>query len=214
MEEMKVEFDNWVIHLTQVEVPQFMAGQGVRSSSHRRPSKLVNPFTTRCCVVFAGVKWIALLEENKIIQLSRSVRVVKWSIDSVFPNLQGPLLNEKVIALIAYEFLALLIGNLIHNKKLEFIREFIRGGKKSDKIVIEQLASRHYSSYHKIYPQLSESEILINIILFRWLVYKVYLKGLKLVSPDSVYLEELQNRKTLIARSVDEAKRGVYYSGS
>ncbi len=154
------------------------------------------------------------LEENKIIQLSRSVRVAKWSIDSVFPNLQGPLLSERVIALITYEFLALLLGNLIYGEKLEFIREFIRGGNKSDKIVTEQLTSQHYDPYHKIYPQLSETEILVNIILFRWLVYEVHLRGLKLVSPDPVYLEDLQNRKTLIARSVDEAKRGVYYSGS
>lgn len=153
------------------------------------------------------------LEENKIIQLSRSVRVVKWSIDSVFPNLQGPLLSEKVITLIAYEFLALLVGNLIYSEKLEFIREFIRRGNESDKIVIEQLTSRHYDPYHKIYPQLSETEIVVNIILFRWLVYKVHLRGLELISLDSVYLEDLQNRKTLIARSVDEAKRGVYYSG-
>jgi hypothetical protein len=154
------------------------------------------------------------LEENKIIQLSTSVRVVKWSIDSVFPNLQGPLLNEKVIALIAYEFLALLVGNSIYSEKLEFIREFIRGGDKPDKIVIEQLTSRHYDPYHKIYPERSETEIVVNIILFRWLVYKVHLRGLALAGLNSVYLEDLQNRKTLIARSVDEAKRGVYYSGS
>ena len=154
------------------------------------------------------------LEENKIIQLSRSIRIVKWSIDSVFPNLQGPLLNEKVLVLIAYEFLALVIGNLIHSEKLDFIREFVRGGNKPDKIVIEQLTSRHYDPYHKIYPQLSKTEIVVNIILFRWLFYKVHLRGLELVGLDSVYLEDLQNRKTLIARSVDEAKQGIYYSGS
>ena len=63
------------------------------------------------------------LEDNKIIQLSKTVRIVKWSIESTFPHLQGPLLDKKVIALIAYEFLSLLVDNLIYNDKLDFIRE-------------------------------------------------------------------------------------------
>ena len=151
------------------------------------------------------------LENNKIIQLSKTVRIVKWSTESIFPCLQGPLLDEKVIALIAYEFLSLLIGNLIYKDRLDFIREFIKEGVKSKKLVIEQLTSRHYSPYHKIYPELLETEIIINIILFRWLVYRVHLKGFRLSSADFVYLEELKNRKTLIAKSVDEAKRGFYY---
>jgi len=40
------------MHLTQLELPQFIAGQSVRSGSHRRPAKLATPFTTTCCVVF------------------------------------------------------------------------------------------------------------------------------------------------------------------
>jgi len=152
------------------------------------------------------------LENNKIIQLSKTVRVVKWSTESIFPSLQGSLLDEKVIALMAYEFLSLLIGNLIYKDRLDFIREFIKEGKKSKKLVIEQLTSRHYSPYHKVYPELLETETIINIILFRWLVYKVHIKGVRLLSsPDFVYLEELKTRKTLIAKSVDEAKEGIYY---
>jgi len=150
------------------------------------------------------------LEDNKIIQLSKTVRVVKWTIESIFPNLQGPMLDEQVIALIAYEFLSLLIGNLIFNDKLDFIRKFIKEGEKSQKLVIEHLTSRHYSPYHKIYPELLETEIVINIILFGWLVYRVHLKGFRLSSADFVYLEDLRNKRTLIAKSVDEAKQGIY----
>ena len=151
------------------------------------------------------------LEGNKIIQLSKTVRVVKWTIESIFPNLQGPMLDEKVIALMAYEFLSLLIRNQIFNDKLDFIREFIKEGKKSQKLVIEHLTSGHYSPYHKIYPELLETEIIVNIVLFRWLVYRVHLKGFRLSSTDFVYLEDLRNKRTLIAESVDEAKQGIYY---
>lgn len=151
------------------------------------------------------------LDDNKIIQLSGNLKVVKWSIEKIFPSLKGPLLDKKVIALIAYEFLSLLIGNLIYDNELNFIRKFIKDGKKSKKLVIEYLTSRNYSSYHKIYPELLETEIIINIILFRWLVYKVHLKGFKLSDADFVYFEDLRNKRTLIAKSVDEAKQGIYY---
>lgn len=146
------------------------------------------------------------LEDNKIIQLSKTVKVVKLPIESILPSLQGPSLDEKVITLIAYEFLSLLIGNLIYDDKLDFIRKFIKEGKTSKKLVIEYLKSRHYDPYHKIYLELLENEIIVNIILFRWLVYKVHFKGFKLTSADFVYFEDLRNKKTLISPSVDEAK--------
>lgn len=44
------------MHFTHVDLSQFIAGQGVRSSSHCRLAKLGNPFTTTCCVVFTRVK--------------------------------------------------------------------------------------------------------------------------------------------------------------
>ena len=112
--------------------------------------------------------------------------------------------------MIAYEFLSLLIGPLIYNDKFNFIRDSIKDGGKSSKLIIEYLTSRHYSSYHKIYPELLETEIVINLILFRWLVYKIHLKGFKLSSTDFVYLEDLRNKRTLIAESVSEAKQGIY----
>ncbi|MGH7799574.1 MAG: HNH endonuclease [Thermodesulfobacteriota bacterium] len=151
------------------------------------------------------------LDHNKVIKLSKSVQVTRWSTGPTFPSLQGPLLDEKIIALIAYEFLSLLLGNLIYDDELNFVREFIKEGTKSEKLVIEHLLSRHHSPYHKIYPELLETEAIINIILFRCLVYKVHIMDFKLSSIDFVYLEDLKNRKTLIARSVDEAKRGIYY---
>jgi len=151
------------------------------------------------------------LEDNKIIQLTDKLRVVKWSIEQIFPSLKEPLLDKKVITLIAYEFLSLLIGNLIYNNDFNFIRKFIKEEEQSNKLFIECLTSRHYSPYHKIYLELLENEIIINIILFRWLVYKVHLIGFKLTNTDFVYLEDLTNKKTLIAKSVDEAKQGIYY---
>lgn len=158
------------------------------------------------------IKSFQKMEDNEFLQLSKNRKIIKWSIESTFPNLQSSFINEQAIVLMAYEFLSILVGNLIYENRFNFIREFIREGEKSKKIVIERLTSRHYSPYHKIYPEFLKTEIVINIILFRWLVYKVYFKGFKLIGDtDFVYLEDLENKKTLIAKSVNEAKQSIYY---
>lgn len=159
-------------------------------------------------------KRISLLkksDDNKIIELSAKVIVRKFPTGPSFPSLEAPLIDERIIVLIAYEFLSLLLGNLIYNSTLDFIREFIREGIKSDKLLIEDLTTRSYGTFHKIYPEVLETELIINIILFRWFLYRIHIKGFKLSSGDFVYVEDLKNRKTLIAESLEEARQGIYY---
>ena len=160
------------------------------------------------------IQFFEKLKDNKIVQLSKNTKIVKWSIkpESIFPNLQDSFMDEKVIVLIAYEFLSLLIGNLIYEDKFDFIREYIKKGEISKKLVIESLTSKHYSPYHKIYFELSETEVVINIVLFRWLVYKVHFKKFELLGvTDFVYLEDLKNKRMLFAKSIDEAKNNNYF---
>lgn len=157
------------------------------------------------------------LEPDKMIQLSNNLKVVKREtgpIEQCFTNLKDKrvnLLGERVVVLMAYEFLSLLIGNSIYEDRLDFIRNFIREGKQSAKLVIKSFMTRDYSPDHRIYPELLKREIIINIILFGWLWYKVLLKSFALSSPDFVYVEDLKNKKTLIAETVAEAKQDIYF---
>jgi len=152
-------------------------------------------------------------EDDKVISLTKSMRVVKRSIESPFPYLKGPPLDEKFIALVGYEFLSLAIGNLITHRKLDFIRKFIKEGEKSQHLNIEHLMTRCYEPHHTIYPEFLETEVIININLFGWMLYKIHLNlgSPKIPSPDLVYLEDLKNKRTLFAKSLDEAKQGIFY---
>ena len=71
--------------------------------------------------------------------------------------------------------------------------------------------TRSYSPDHEMYPELSDTEITINVILFGWLWYKVHFKGFKLASQDFVYVEDLKNKRTLIAQTLAEAKQGIFF---
>lgn len=159
------------------------------------------------------IKLLQELENDKEIFLSKSLKVVKRAIKSPLPNLKGPILDERFIALVAYEYLSLVIGNLILHHKLDFVRKFIKDGEKSENLNIEYFTTRCYEPSHTIYPEFLETKVIMNINLFGWLLYKVHINlgGPKLKCPDIVYLEDLKNKRTLFAKSFDEAKQGIFY---
>lgn len=157
------------------------------------------------------------LKPDEMIQISNNLKAVNREtgpIEQCFVDINKKrveLLDEEVVVLMAYEFLSLLIGNLILDEQFGYVREFIKNRTKSEKLLIEHLTRREYEPYHEIYPELLETEIIINIILFGWMWYKVHFKDFKLSSPDFVYLEDLKNKRSLYAKSVDEAKKGIWY---
>lgn len=157
------------------------------------------------------------LKPDVMIQLSNNLKAVNRKIGSIeqcFVDLKDKrvqFLDERVVVLMAYEFLSLLMGNLIRDHTLHFIRDFIREGETSDRLVVGHYMTGSYSPDHGIYAEFSDEQITINIILFGWWWYKVHLKGVVLSSPDFVYAEDLRNRKPVWAKSIDEAKRNIWY---
>jgi hypothetical protein len=144
------------------------------------------------------------LKSGETLRLSDNLRAGTRETGPIEPCFVGPkekgasLLDEKVIVLMAYEFLSLLVGDLILDKKFGLVREFVRNGTTSKDLIIEHLTSRRYSPSHGIYPELLENEFIIKIILFGWMVYRVHLKGLNLSSHDLVYEEDLKKQATLL----------------
>ncbi len=157
------------------------------------------------------IKFFENQEDESFVQLSKNLKAIKRSVKNLFPSLLGPLIENKMIVLIAYEYLSLLLGDLIYDSYLDYIRAFIRNSIESKDIFVEPLSARHYLPYHKIYPELLDEETIINIRLFEWLVYKVHFKNIRVRCKDYVYVEDLKNKKSYIAESLEEAKKNIYY---
>lgn len=153
------------------------------------------------------------LENDKIFELSQTEKVIKRSTSNIQPSLTGQLIDERSIALIAYEYLGLLVGNNIFNDSFSFIRDFIIKKQKSENIIIERLSTRKYLPYHKLFPEFYDSRIIINITLFGWVFFKVHyiIKSNINKFPDFVYLEDLENRTSYLAESVLDSKNGKYH---
>lgn len=158
------------------------------------------------------------LEPNKMIQLTNGLKAMNREtgpIEQCFASLKGKtveLLDKRVIVLMAFEFLSLLIGNSILDDAFNFLRDFIRRGQESQNLSVEDFVYPRCEAYHEIYPELLSNEIVISIVLFGQFLYKVYFKNFKLTCPDFAYVEDLKNRKTLIAESLEQAKQGRFIS--
>jgi hypothetical protein len=151
------------------------------------------------------------LPNDELVKLSKRYKVIKWDMKGSRPNFSGKPLDEKAIVLIAYEYLALLIGRTVLGTKLDFIRNYINNNKNSARIIVEPFHASKYQPFHKIFPEFHDTETVIIIDFFSWIVYKVHFKKVKINTLDVVYLEDLRGKKSLISHSVKEAKEGKYY---
>lgn len=154
---------------------------------------------------------------NKTLKMvSKKLSFVRWNIETVTPDFsKNKPIEERVAVLMAYEYLSLIVGVNIYSEAFREVRELINGQIKNSKFIeVEQLTSKVPQSFHRIYPEYLEDRIIINIWLFEYVVYKVTFRRavLKKIDGNEVpYLEDLENKRSFIAKSVAEAKNKHWY---
>ncbi|MGA9363550.1 MAG: HNH endonuclease [Bacteroidota bacterium] len=149
---------------------------------------------------------------GQLVSLSAEISAVKREIKSAFPQFGFPEMDERVPVLIAYNYLCLLLGVQVFDKRLDFIRRRIIGDEPSDRLKVEGLTSREYRPFHQVYSEPNENGILVKISLFGWLVYYVHFRDVIYGGPYVVYVEDLGEGRSLLAFSVEEAEKGIFHS--
>jgi len=173
--------------------------------SYKHISKLLEKEGLTSNEISNKIKSFKNAENNIIVPISKTLKAERSSGKKINISLEGPRLDKRIPALIAYEFLSLIINNQIYNTRFDFIRDFIIENIKCDKLVIEEIQGK-YELCHIIFPKFLPTEIIINIFLFGWHGFRVYLKGFQLSPPELVYLEDLRNSKVRFFNSIDELK--------
>ena len=107
------------------------------------------------------------------------------------PVLDGPQLDDRVLLKMAYELLALHIGESIYDTvpALNELRDAIRDGR-SDFHEIEYLTSGKYAPIHGL-AIVGLPHVVVTICLFDWLRYRVHLKRIAVNPPDWIYGHQL-----------------------
>jgi uncharacterized membrane protein len=103
---------------------------------------------------------------NTPVLLSDQTTVVKASHElATEPELSAPLMDNRVIVLFAYNYLCLMLADLVLDDPLDFIRRYIVQREESSGITVDHMTSRKYAPFHRLRVEVTERETAIEIVL-------------------------------------------------
>jgi HNH endonuclease len=145
-------------------------------------------------------------------QISRTLKVIKRKFVSLFPLAGDVDMDERVITLIAYNYLCITIGKTVYDDYFNEIRDFILKGTKTSRILIEQFPyNGPYKTYHKLYRETLEDRTKVTILLFGSIAYEVSFLQIKLMPKTNyIIIQDLKNKKIYSAVTIEDAKNGIY----
>ena len=118
---------------------------------------------------------------DKLIKLNDGMKIIKWGVDEIQPDLTGPKIDDIVPLKIAYEFLAIRIRSAIYVDPFNDIRDAILNRSKNPGVYeVEHLRGPKYDPLHCIFIEQNQPYIQIMVVLFRWIIYRVKLYRLAL----------------------------------
>jgi len=153
------------------------------------------------------------IDINKPYELTDTVTVIKRAFVKWFQKPSEAYIDERVIVLIAYNYLCMVTGEGICDYRMNFIRDFILNGTKTDNLIIEQIPfTNEYAPYHKIFSEPSDTEIKVTIVLFGSIISIVTVKNLSVPKKYNwILVQELEERSVLISDSFEAVKRREIY---
>ncbi|MFA4828381.1 MAG: HNH endonuclease [Thermodesulfovibrionales bacterium] len=160
--------------------------------------------TKQCLSTQEISRWMQIfesVEEDKQVIFPAGTAIIKRKIPPLIPDLSLGHVSEQVPALIAYEFLALLINSSIYDNKYSELREYIKTGTCSKRFVVQRLSSGKYAPAHMIDIQPDKTHFTIFIRFFRWLVFAVKFDKFAYSADTPIYIEDLKQKQSLIAPS-------------
>lgn len=132
------------------------------------------------------------MPENQRMTIMPGLDVVKRSVEEIEPDFsRSTLLNPLLPAKIAFEFLALCVGELIYTEGQQLceLRTILKKEKKSNDTImrIERLFAGEYRPFHGICNEKNPEFSQIQIRLFGHLVYCVHFPRIRIDGPRYAY---------------------------
>ncbi len=145
-----------------------------------------------------------LAPEDTRIALLETIEIVKWSIESIQPALDGPLMNPAVPLKIAYEFLALHLNTAIYQDAptLAATRNALVGHPIDPvHLLVERLHAPEAKPFHGIHFEGNNPHATVQVRLFGQLAFRVHFKTLSVDGPRFVYTHDLAADEEYVAHS-------------
>lgn len=151
------------------------------------------------------------LEEEVPLVLPNKNIFIKKHIPVLRPNLETVKMDDRLPTLIAFEFLALLVGKEVLKSSFSPIRSYIDNGKTTEKVKVEHFCGgNEYDTFHAILVTPIENAMRIDIRLFRWITIAVTFYGFDYRGVDSIYLEDMKTSASFFAPTHKDALNGKW----
>jgi|GEM_PF-3835829 len=147
------------------------------------------------------------------LRLSNAITVIKRKFISLFPKSEDVDMDNRIITLIAYNYLCITTGETIFDESFDVVRKFILEGTETEHLLIEQFPyNGPYKPYHKIYREILEDRTKVTIVLFGSIAYVISFLNIIIV-PDNNFLliQDLEDKKLYFSATIEESRKGLYY---
>lgn len=149
------------------------------------------------------------LDEDIQLRIPTGETFVKRPLPSLRRQIHGESIDDRLVALVAYEYLSILIGNHIHRSSFQSTRDFILTSKNSDLLSIEHyFAGSEYGPFHALLLVPTDAGIRIDLRFFRSITFVVTFGGFDYEGLDPVYYEDLHNHQSCFSPSTAHFREG------
>jgi hypothetical protein len=151
------------------------------------------------------------LQEEDLLELPSGDKFIKRKTPPLHPELSLQRLDERLLVLIAFEFLGLLIGDQILYNEFDPIRQYLQGIRMPEGISVEHLSGGKYESLHALLIEPRDGYTQVKVRFFRWLTFRVTFHNIDYQGKDCVYFEDLKTPKSLFASTFENAVNGKWF---
>jgi hypothetical protein len=152
------------------------------------------------------------LKVDQPFQISNTLKVIKRKFMSLFPLAGNVDMDDRIVALIAYNYLCITVGDIVFDERFDVVTDMILNGSKSDNIIIKQFPyNGPYKPYHKLYLESLEDRTKVTIVLFGSIAYVISFLYIKIMTDNHVIIQDLVEKKLYFSLKIEDAKQGIYY---
>ncbi len=153
------------------------------------------------------------LKVDQPFQISNTIKVIKRKFISLFPLAGDVDMDDRIVTLIAYNYLCITIGETVLDEYFNAVRNFIRNEVKTDKLLVEQFPyNGPYKPYHKLYRENLADGTKVTIVLFGSIAYVVSFLQVKIMTDENyVIIQDLKEKKIYFAETIDDAKNNIFF---
>ena len=113
---------------------------------------------------------------NETVDLGRGVQAIPRHADGFRQALTGELMDDRLPLAVAYEFVAVLVGEQILDERLDGVRAALRSEGESDGFRVERGRSSRdgFEPVHIVSIRQATPSLIVDVRLFQWIWYAVH----------------------------------------